>query len=74
MVKFGLFLMRKRDFPGVPRSENHNQGFVSLVDPWPKCISFVISLNNPLFFCLALKVMIALDCLFLFGLKSYDRP
>lgn len=57
IVNFSLmFLMRKRDWLGVSRSKNHNQSFARFLEPCLKCLSFATSLDNPLFYCLALKL------------------
>lgn len=62
IVNFSLFLSKEEEgLLSVSRSENHNQYFVSFLDLWPKSFSFVTSLNNFLFYCLALKAMITLD-------------
>lgn len=56
IVNFSLFVSKEEEgLLSVSRSENHNQYFVSFLDLWPKCFSFVTSLSNLLFYCLALK-------------------
>lgn len=57
IVNFSLmFLMGKRDWLGVPGSKNQNQSSVPFLDPWLKCLSFARYLDNPIFYCLALKL------------------